>query len=122
MCHRSPAHRLVKVRVDLRQGCLLSTTLFYIFLEFVMKEPKDLDKRLPLTDSLSIDIRYINDVTLVSTIFDKLTISTKQLDESCQKWGMKINGAKCKILSPSTEIITLYGFELKHMSSCSSTV
>ena len=98
-----------EVYVGLRQGCLLSPTLFNIFLEFVMKKMKNLDESLSLTDKLSIDIRYADDTSLVSAVFEKLKISTNQLDEACKKWGMKINGAKYKIMSPSAETITLDG-------------
>ena len=47
--------------VGLRQG-VLPPTLFNIFLEFVMKELKDLDKTYILTDSLSLStyIGYAN--------------------------------------------------------------
>ena len=72
---------------------LLSSTLFNIFLEFVMKELKSMDSTLKLHDSLSIDIRYADDTTLLSAIFEKLHLSTSQLEKACQKWGMKINGA-----------------------------
>ena len=88
-----------EVHVGLRQGCLLSPTLFNVFLEFVMKELSDLDRTLALTDTYSTDIRYADDTTLLSAIFEKLTGSTKQLEAACKKWGMKINGAKCKIIS-----------------------
>ena len=104
----------LEVHVGLRQGCLLSPALFNIFLEFVMKELKVLDKTLTLTDSLSIDIRYAGDTTPLSAIFDKLKLSSSQLNNACKKWGMKINGSKCKILSPSNKIITLDGSEVEH--------
>ena len=104
-----------EVHVGLGQGCLLSPSLFNIFLEFVMKELKDLDRTLILTDSLSIDIKYADDATLLSTIFDKLKLCTSQLDNACKKWGMKINRLKCKIPSPSDESITRDGSEVEHV-------
>ena len=96
------------VRICVRHGCLLSPTLFNIFLEFVMKELKSLDPSLQMRDSFSVDIRYADDTTLLSAIFDKLRLS-------CKKWGMKINGAKCKIISPSRESRVIDGQEVEHV-------
>ena len=76
-----------RVGIGVRQGCLLSPTLFNIFLEFVMEEVKSLDSSLNLTDSLSTEIRYADDTTLLSAIFDKLKLSTSELEQACKKWG-----------------------------------
>ena len=92
-----------EVHVGLRQGCLLSPTLFNVFLEFVMKELSELDRTLALTDTFSTDIRYADDTTLLSAIFEKLKGSTKQLDAACNKFGMKIIGANYKTISPSDD-------------------
>ena len=82
-----------------------------------MKEVKDVEHSLSLTESLSLDIRYADDTTLLSAIFDKLALTTKQLDDACRKWGMKINGAKCKIMSPENTPIILDGNEVEHVDN-----
>ena len=96
------------MKIGLRQGCLLLPTPFNIFLEFVMKELKNLDE-FHLKDALSIDIRYADDTTLLSAVFEKLQLSTAQLETASQKWGIKINGAKCKILFTSDQRINIDG-------------
>ena len=97
------------VSIGVRQGCLLSPTLFNVFLEFVMDEVKSLQNTLLLDGNISIDIRYADDTALLAAIFDKLSLSTSELEASCCKWGMKVNPSKCKIISSDPNEIRIDG-------------
>jgi hypothetical protein len=95
-----------QVLVGVRQGCILSPTLFNIFLEFVMDELRSLTD-FHLHADMSTDVRYADDTTLISLIFDKLKLSTEELENACKKWGMKINAAKCKLMGQGVGQITI---------------
>ena len=47
---------------------------------------------------MSIETRSGDDATLISAIFEKLRISTNELEASCKKWGKKVKSDKCKII------------------------
>ena len=49
-----------------------------------------------------VDIRYADDTTLISAVFEKLQLSTLELEQDCQKWGLKINPLKCAIMTPDS--------------------
>ena len=97
------------MKVGVQQGCILSPTLFNVFLEFVMDDLKSLQDNLQLDEILSNDIRYADDTTRITMVFDKLHISTNELEASCAKWGMKVNPAKCKVISSDQNDIKIDG-------------
>ena len=66
---------------------------------------------------MSIDIRYADDTILISAIFDKLQLSTAELENACARWGMKTNVDKCKILSQNDGPIRIEGAIVENVES-----
>ena len=105
------------VLVAVRQGCLLSTTLFNIFLEFVINEVESISNHFDMrAKEFSLSIKYADDSTLTLD-FDKLQVATLELQQSCLKWGMKINFDKCNVLTPSNDNILIQGELLENVSN-----
>ena len=44
---------------------------------------------------------------LISVVFEKLKLSTEELEKSCLKWSLKIKAQKCKIISDPNNDITM---------------
>ena len=45
------------------------------------------------------DIRYADDTTCISVVFEKLKLSTLACEKSYQKWGLNINPLNCAIMT-----------------------
>ena len=69
--------------------------------------------RVSLDGNLNLDARYADDTTLIAAVFERLQLSTDQLQEACKKYGMKINTKKCKIISDSTTNLIIEVEEIK---------
>ena len=104
---------MFNVTVGVCQGCLLSPILFNIFLEFVMSELQSIQSTLKLDQNLSTDIRFADDKTLISAVFNKPGMSTNEVEAWCRKWGMKVNSARRNIISTDPDNIQTDGENVK---------
>ena len=77
-----------------------------------MADLTSLSKEFKQGTNLSFDIRFTDDTTIMSTVFEKL-LSTEELQAPCGKWSMKINFSKRKVIASSEKRITLEGEELE---------
>ena len=73
------------VGVGVRQGCLLSPTLFNVFSEFGMRELGTVDGTLTYNVEMAMNIRYADDTTLLSAVFGKLEMATEKLEAACRR-------------------------------------
>lgn len=63
-----------------------------------MLDLESIDKTLEFTTQFFTELRYLNDTPLISVMARKLQLSIEELSAFCQKWGLKINELKSKIL------------------------
>ncbi|KAI5742924.1 hypothetical protein M8J77_012730 [Diaphorina citri] len=82
-----------------RQGCIISPALFNIYAEQIIKETvENVHQGLLLNGRLINNLRYADDLVLLSSSRNGLIDLLKNLFESSKKYNMKINIKKSKVM------------------------
>ena len=84
------------------QDCLLSSTLFNIFLEWIMGEALDNASSMVSISSRNIsNLRYADDINIVARSDTELAKLVQSLDSVSRKYGMEINTKNTKVMTNS---------------------
>ena len=89
-----------RTTVGVRQGCLLSPTLFNIFLERIMTDAlEEHESTVSIGGRVVSNLRFADDIDGLAGSADELSELIKKLDESCSSYGMEISAEKTKVMT-----------------------
>eukprot|EP00794_Sanderia_malayensis_P008574 gene8574-biopygen6861 len=93
-----------QTNVRVRQGCILSPSLFNLFLEQIMMNAlEDFDGTVVVGGRKINNLRFKDDIDLVAGNRNELVDLTSRLDLSTRQFGMEISHKKSKILTTSRQ-------------------
>jgi hypothetical protein len=113
--HEGKLSDFVEVRNGVRQGCILSPTLFLLILDRVMKRVKSLRKRgiqWSMKERLE-DLDYADDICLLAQRFCHVEEKLERLKEEAELVGLHINVNKTKGMRVNTA--NMQKFRLEEM-------
>ena len=110
------------VQTGLRQGCLLSPTIFLIVIDWVMRKATK-DKRMgiqwTLTKQLE-DLDFADDINLLAHRHEDAQTKLEHVADEAEKVGLQININKTEVMLVNNnrqEAIQLQGKEIKESDS-----
>ena len=85
--------------VGVRQGCLLSPTIFNIYLEYIMTEALvGFEGSVSIGGRTVTNLRFADDIEHVAGQAEELGTLTSRLEESAKQLGMQISAEKSKVM------------------------
>ena len=89
-----------RTTVGVRQGCLLSPTLFNIFLERIMTDAlEEHESTVSIGGRTVSNLRFADDIDGLAGSDVELAELIKRLDDSCSSYGMEISAEKTKVMT-----------------------
>ena len=107
-----------RTRIGVRQGCLLSPTLFNIVLTSIMTDAlESYSGTVSIGGRKITNLRYADNIVGLAGSEQELANLVKSLDETSSRYGLKISAEKTKLMTNSstsiTRKITVSGKELQ---------
>ena len=91
-----------RTAVGVRQECLLSPTLFNIFLERIMSDAlEDHDGKVSIASRNITNLRFADDVDALAEEEQELETLVESLDKPCTGYKMEISAEKTKLMTNS---------------------
>uniref|UniRef100_A0A673IYZ6 ribonuclease H n=1 Tax=Sinocyclocheilus rhinocerous TaxID=307959 RepID=A0A673IYZ6_9TELE len=94
-----------RTTVGVRQGCLLSPTLFNIFLERIMADAlEDHEGTVSIGGRTITNLRFADDIVGLAGKEEELTNLVERLYKISTSYGMQINAEKTKLMTNNNKI------------------
>ena len=88
-----------RTTVGVRQGCLLSPTVFNIFLERIISEAlEEHDGKVSIGGRNITNLRFAHDIDALAEEKQELEALVESLDKTCTKYKMEISAEKAKLV------------------------
>ena len=93
----------LRTTIGVRQGYLLSPTLFNIFLERIMTEDlEDHAGTVSIGGRTVTNLRFADDIDGLAGEEEELANLVQRLDKACTAYGMEISAEKTKLMTNNT--------------------
>ena len=91
-----------RTTVVVRQGCLLSPTLFNIYLERVMSDAlEEHNGKVSISGRNITNLRFADEIDALAEEERELEALVESLDKTCTRYKMEINAKKIKLMTNS---------------------
>ena len=88
-----------RVTQGVKQGCVISPTLFSIYINDLAKELEDMQCGLTIQETMHIPVLfYADDIAIISFTEGGMQQMLDKLNDWCNKWRVVINQTKTKVL------------------------